>query len=552
MNVPQDAMSSETSSGGVIVCKNRSSTQGIRSSFSNNSHMVFYPSLLIESSFSPPSSPTSIQNQMRLLEQQSDPQTTYNNVIMSTFASHAGPVRHHHHHLKGVHTSRGPISSAVKISSKNYRTSSPIGSPSSPSSTAVHHINPAGVVIQHHPRGRHGGIPRNLAKPLERTNSAPLPLGHPMLQDWMTASIAASQAAVASTQVGQTSSSPGSGTGSPSSGVILDPVAQRNLLKQKIRQTVLTRASSKQQLQRLSLEEETEAAIAQEMKESEVSRYHATPTKLRMRQYFQEVMSAKTSSHDSNTSGAVDLSSRKRRESSRDSTPESGIASYDHQDASNVSQQQVLQSSHLPLNIHPLPTPLFHGSLMETSSSPPRHLHGIPVIDPTASSSASSSASSNASASMYQQILVQQHQQLQLLQQQKGQHDSSVSILGYHPGIPGAAVALLPEVNQYPQVLPHSRLAFYDNTSGGLSRPLSRAVSSPIVFLGNIDSSSPHGSNSNIAEPTAQHSPPISGMRRLNFTTGVVHDNLMLKHQSIYAENHNHPEHAGRRQEDIN
>ena len=558
--------------------------------------MIFYPSLpVIESAFSPPSSPTSIQNQMRLLEQQSESVMLNNNNVMpggmtsGVSSSHAGPVRHHHHHHKGIHTSRSPISASSKTSSssKNDRTSSPLGSPSSPSGSVLHHVNPGGVVVQHQLQHhtRHGGIPRNLAKPLERTHSAPLPLGHPMLQ----ASIAAAQAAVNASQVtsGQTpSSTPGSGTGSPSSGVILDPVHQRKLLKEYIRQTVLTRASSKQQLQRLSFEEETEAAVAQEMKE-EVSHPHPTPTKVRMikRQYSQEVMSASKASQmmmQEATSAAVDLSKGdrighqgRREANSRDSTPDSGIRSFDHQDSALPATSSA--PGHLPAGVHPLPSlqggaPLFHGSLMEmmtsrVTGSPPRLHQGIPVLDP-GSSSASSSASSNASASMYQQILVQQQlqqqlqqqgvpqhliqqqlQQHQLLQQnvQEGQQDQPISILGYHPGIPGATVSLLPEVNQFPQVLPHSRLAFYHNTSGGLSRPLSRALSSPMVFLGSLDSSScsPHSSNSNL---TAQHSPPISTGVRLRFTTGIVYDNLMLKHQCICGDNHNHPEHGGRLQ----
>lgn len=392
------------------------------------------------------------------------------------------------------------------------------------------------------------------------------------------------EAAAASGQTPSSSTPSGSGPGSPSSGtgIILDPVAHRHLLKQYIRQTALTRTSSKQQLQRLSFEEETEAAVAaQESSQNDLTRgSHPTPTKVRMikRQYSQDVISSKSSfSHVYDSRSVVDLSSRSRRESSRDSTPDSGIRSFDHQDyvvPSSSSQQQhqpsVLHSTHLSSNIHPLPalhggTPLFHGSLMDmmtSAASRPRNIHGcIPVIPPTGSSSASSSASSNASTSMYQQILVQQQQlqqqQLQqhlLHQQQTGQegqsHDQSVSILGYHPGVPGAAVALLPEVNQYPQILPHSRLAFYHHSRGGLSRPLSRALSSPMVFVGNLDSSShsPHGSNSNISGTTAQHSPPISSGIRFKFTTGIVYDNLMLKHQCICGDNNNHPEHGGRLQ----
>lgn len=100
---------------------------------------------------------------------------------------------------------------------------------------------------------------RSLQRPLGRTQSAPLPLGHPILQ-------------------------PGA------SGIILSPQQseqffrekqlyeqqQRNFVKQHIRQTVLTRASTKGQVVE-NVEEETEAAVAQEMKETFDEMQHTTP-----------------------------------------------------------------------------------------------------------------------------------------------------------------------------------------------------------------------------------------------------------------------------------
>ncbi|XP_022256382.1 histone deacetylase 4-like [Limulus polyphemus] len=82
---------------------------------------------------------------------------------------------------------------------------------------------------------------RNSSRPLGRTQSAPLPLGHPLLQP---------QGIVLSSSQGES--------------FLRDQ--QHNLLRQHIRQTVLTRASSKNQVE--NVEEETEAAIAQEMKDS--------------------------------------------------------------------------------------------------------------------------------------------------------------------------------------------------------------------------------------------------------------------------------------------
>ncbi|EEC18867.1 histone deacetylase 4, 5, putative, partial [Ixodes scapularis] len=79
---------------------------------------------------------------------------------------------------------------------------------------------------------------RTIHRPLGRTQSAPLPLGHPMLQP---------QGVLINAQ-------------------LYEQQQQHNLLKQHIRQTVLTRAGSKSQVVE-HVEEETEAAVAQEMKD---------------------------------------------------------------------------------------------------------------------------------------------------------------------------------------------------------------------------------------------------------------------------------------------
>jgi len=214
---------------GVIVSK-RHGPLASSGSFSSSQQMVFYPSLpVIESTCSPPSSPLSVQVQMRLLEQSMGP---------SSSSSTGGPVRHHHH--KALH-SRSPISpstSSTAMGERKERTSSlsksrgeqegsTPGSPSSPQSGGL-----GGVT---------GTVPRTLPRPLERTHSAPLPLGHPMLTGMIPG--ATQVTAVAGGTIG---SPIGSTSGSPSSQqAILD---SRALLKQHIRQTVLHRASSKQQL----------------------------------------------------------------------------------------------------------------------------------------------------------------------------------------------------------------------------------------------------------------------------------------------------------------
>ncbi|XP_064106352.1 histone deacetylase 4-like isoform X8 [Macrobrachium nipponense] len=72
----------------------------------------------------------------------------------------------------------------------------------------------------------------------------------------------------------------------------------------------------------------------------------------------------------------------------------------------------------------------------------------------------------------------------------------------------------------------------YPHRSGNhIARPLSRALSSPLVTL------SPQGSPQE----------PLS-MNKQGATTGFAYDNLMLKHQCICGDNSHHPEHGGRLQ----
>src|SRR6266516_1147747 len=66
-----------------------------------------------------------------------------------------------------------------------------------------------------------------------------------------------------------------------------------------------------------------------------------------------------------------------------------------------------------------------------------------------------------------------------------------------------------------------------------------------------------------ISTPHDSHSPPVGvvinasgssggggggGGQRHSFTTGLVYDSLMLKHQCICGDNSHHPEHGGRLQ----
>jgi hypothetical protein len=136
-----------------------------------------------------------------------------------------------------------------------------------------------------------------------------------------------------------------------------------------------------------------------------------------------------------------------------------------------------------------------------------------------------------------QQLLAQQQLQLQLhqLHQQQQQQDQMSHVPGSQGQPPQqvTSISLIPEENQFLQILPHSRHPYYNQST----RPLSRALSSPMVALTSESGSSP-----------SSHSPPISTAVRLRFTTGLVYDNLMLKHQCICGDNQNHPEHGGRLQ----
>lgn len=101
---------------------------------------------------------------------------------------------------------------------------------------------------------------RNIHRPLGRTQSAPLPLGHPMLNQ------SSSAAAAVAAQQGILLSAQQSEHYLREKQLYEQQQQQHHLLKQHIRQTVLTRANSKNQVE--NVEEETEAAVAQEMKEA--------------------------------------------------------------------------------------------------------------------------------------------------------------------------------------------------------------------------------------------------------------------------------------------
>jgi histone deacetylase 4/5 len=178
----------------------------------SSSALPFYPSLpVIEGEFTPPTSPSYIQQQMKVLEQTRNSQTL---------------------------VTQSSVSPASSI------TSGYSGYPYPPGSV---------ITDQQVAQAR---LQRSLQRPLGRTQSAPLPLGHPMLQPGAQGIILSPQQSEQYFREKQ-----------------LYEQQQRNLVKQHIRQTVLTRASSKSQV----VEEETEAAVAQEMKDTLSEIHHESP-----------------------------------------------------------------------------------------------------------------------------------------------------------------------------------------------------------------------------------------------------------------------------------
>ena len=105
-------------------------------------------------------------------------------------------------------------------------------------------------------------------RPLGRTQSAPLPLGHPLLQGvppppGVLAAAAAAAAAGATSATTATPLTPQQFDIYLRERQFYEQQQQHNLMKQQLRQSVLTRAGSRSQVE--NVEEETEAAVAREM-----------------------------------------------------------------------------------------------------------------------------------------------------------------------------------------------------------------------------------------------------------------------------------------------
>ena len=303
---------------------------------------------------------------------------------------------------------------------------------------------------------------RLIQRPLGRTQSAPLPLGHPALLQQ-------------------------NGSKSPNSSSTAS-----SLVKQQIRNAVLTRASSKSQMVE-NVEEETEAAVAAEMDD-------------------QPTLSGKES-----TTGGEDIS------------------------------DQIIDLTSKPR----------HGS----TGSNPETTSAFPTVDLLSSSSSSTTpyphsyrlgGMSTGSASNIHQI---QQSHFGLFGTGNPQsafpiENNSLAAALYQRSILAANVAASNSssgTSLRNPLLHHHHLV--NNTHPG--RPLSRTLSSPQVMLS-------HTSSSSSPQNSGTRSPDIgtilnstsgaSSGQCLRFTTALIYDSFMQKHQCNCSDAFQHVEHGGRLQ----
>ncbi|XP_046464397.1 histone deacetylase 4-like isoform X4 [Daphnia pulex] len=175
---------------------------------------------------------------------------------------HAHPLHQHHHLLM---PSGPPFFPPPPLDSGGGDYGSSGGSPESPGyiQKQMQLLEQAGHHTQILMSGLYNGAPitdaqvaqarlnKSGMRPLGRTQSAPLPLGHPLLQG-------APHGVMPTVPLTQQQFDQ-----YVRERHIYEQQHQHNLLKQQIRQTVLTRAGSRSQVE--NVEEETEAAVAREM-----------------------------------------------------------------------------------------------------------------------------------------------------------------------------------------------------------------------------------------------------------------------------------------------
>lgn len=121
--------------------------------------------------------------------------------------------------------------------------------------------------------------------------------------------------------------------------------------------------------------------------------------------------------------------------------------------------------------------------------------------------------------------------------------------------ITSSSVTNIPEERSFhdPDYLQHQREILRQTTqpllSGGILRPLSRTLSSPLVHMNVTPSCIPDTGQSDTppVNLTVSNRHNFNGIQH-KITTGLAFDNLMLKHACTCGDNSSHPEHSGRLQ----
>ena len=546
--------------------------------------------IVIEADFSPPTSPTFLPNQIHLLEQQQVQQqqqqlnnlfgggvtvgsstaaSSFNNNTATILANTAALYSYATASAAGIpvpdHVAQvAALYNRVIMNQQQQIPTVPLPTVPTPNSTSISGGSMRPTAALH--------AARLVQRPLGRTQSAPLPLGHPaLLQNGCKPNASTSSTSSNSNSNNSNNSSTSSGSGGASS-----------LVKQQIRAAVLTRASSKSQVVE-NVEEETEAAVAAEMNDDH--------------------QSSMMKEDEDITDQVIDLTA-KPRHGSTGSNPETTTTT------SAFSSLRHNNSNDFPNNFHQLhhsqPHNAIYGStaatltgsagniLLHNNHQPPHQLHQAAptsslfqtsLIHPSASvttgiqPNTSLLEGSSLAAALYQRSI--------LAAAIAASSNSSSSIGGTNliSGSPsgGSSSATSASAFRSPFFFQHQHHPIHyhhhhliGNTHPG--RPLSRTLSSPQVMLSHhhhhASASSNHSSTANSPNSPGTRSPdiigsgspllltqqqqftssgttptssvvPVGGFR---YTTALVYDSFMQKHQCNCSDAFQHPEHGGRLQ----
>lgn len=430
------------------------------------------------------------------------------------------------------------------------------GGPIRPTATAIH----AARLIQ---------------RPLGRTQSAPLPLGHPALIPNQCVGSSATTAAQS---------------------VKMQPTTS-SLVKQHIRNAVLTRASSKNQMVE-NLEEETEAAVAAEammndggetMESLSSPPLSAISKQIGMKSKEKHRDEIDDEDDDELSNQVIDLTKKRSVSDISDSglsenqstqPTKSSLRLTSTMSASNI-QQAIQQQQQL---IHQQQqqqkqqnSPLLSSVITSNSSANINPLMSYPFIDPSlaaffqCTAAATNTAYLTAASTFHNslQLPTNLSAATQLLMNQYNTHlqsNSSSSNFSFN------------HTNFFQPNLSNHSHHYHHHLQSNINpgRPLSRTLSSPQVMLSN--SNKPNTSTSP-ASPVGDTSPDLihyqyqlqqlqnnqtlinnvdnnnnintnghSNSGSLRYTTALVYDSFMQKHQCNCNDTFQHPEHGGRLQ----